>query len=245
MWLDTSGFQSEIKTFGCLHSDSGRLTVHHLHSDGWLTVHHASPTSTPAHHAPWDLWYIIWYLYESYRGGSSKWLECVQRWALTHNCDASTLLISSWSQHLSAIKKHTQYCWIPSTPIFWLCPPQHPPALVWTTMVSLCHIDPPGKFESTIRGLKMHFIHNWLACIITQDVQLGWDACQLSERTNTTQPCCKCCHTQPPASSSCGCPTTTPPHTLVAEYCSCCPLDGIEHMRRTIHNTDVEMASSS
>ena len=46
------------------------------------------------------------------------------------------------------------------------------PALVWTTMVSLCFIDPPGKLESTVRGLKMHLIEDDV-CIVTHDIRLG------------------------------------------------------------------------
>ena len=46
------------------------------------------------------------------------------------------------------------------------------PAFAWVTIVLLCLIDPPGKLESTIHGLKMHCIKNNV-CIITQDIQLG------------------------------------------------------------------------
>lgn len=46
------------------------------------------------------------------------------------------------------------------------------PAVAWSTMVALCTINPPGKFESTVRSLKMHYIDN-PHCIVTEDVQLG------------------------------------------------------------------------
>jgi hypothetical protein len=46
------------------------------------------------------------------------------------------------------------------------------PAFAWLVMLSLCAISPPGKLESTVRGMKMHQINDDV-CIVTQDVQLG------------------------------------------------------------------------
>lgn len=43
----------------------------------------------------------------------------------------------------------------------------------WFVMVLLPHINPPGKFESTIGALKMHFVHNANVLIVTPDIQLG------------------------------------------------------------------------
>jgi hypothetical protein len=42
------------------------------------------------------------------------------------------------------------------------------PTATWTTILSLCQIDPPGKFQSTVRDLKMYLIKH----IVTQDIQL-------------------------------------------------------------------------
>lgn len=43
------------------------------------------------------------------------------------------------------------------------------PAFAWTVMLSLCTINPAGKLESTVRGMKLHQIRS----IVTQDIQLG------------------------------------------------------------------------
>jgi len=46
------------------------------------------------------------------------------------------------------------------------------PAVAWGVMLSLCTIPPPGKLESTVRGLKMYRIdHN--SFMVTQDIQFG------------------------------------------------------------------------
>lgn len=43
----------------------------------------------------------------------------------------------------------------------------------WNTMVALMAIEPPGKFETTVDGLMMQYVHQPNILIITPDVQLG------------------------------------------------------------------------
>lgn len=50
--------------------------------------------------------------------------------------------------------------------------PDVAPAFAWSTMVSLCNIQPPGKLQSTVRALKMHRIEDDV-CIVTDDIRLG------------------------------------------------------------------------
>ena len=40
-------------------------------------------------------------------------------------------------------------------------------------MLALMAIEPPGKFETTVQGLMMQYVHQPHGCIITPDVQLG------------------------------------------------------------------------
>jgi hypothetical protein len=40
-------------------------------------------------------------------------------------------------------------------------------------MVQLCQIQPPGKLQSTLLGLKMHFIHHLQDMDVTDQLQLG------------------------------------------------------------------------
>jgi len=52
---------------------------------------------------------------------------------------------------------------------------RHPnliPVAVWTVMVQLCQIQPPGKLQSTLCSPKMHSIHH-LDMDVTDQLQLG------------------------------------------------------------------------
>ena len=51
--------------------------------------------------------------------------------------------------------------------------PNSHPVEVWIVMVSLGQIQPPGKIQSTIRGLKMHFIHDLNEMDVTEQLRLG------------------------------------------------------------------------
>ncbi|KAH9045982.1 hypothetical protein EDB84DRAFT_1241695, partial [Lactarius hengduanensis] len=51
--------------------------------------------------------------------------------------------------------------------------PNSDPVIVWMDMVGLCRIWPPGKLESTLSGLKMHYIHHLHNMDVTEQVQLG------------------------------------------------------------------------
>jgi hypothetical protein len=47
------------------------------------------------------------------------------------------------------------------------------PVAVWITMIQLCQIKPPGKLESTLLGLKMHYIYHLQDMDVTNQLQLG------------------------------------------------------------------------
>jgi hypothetical protein len=47
------------------------------------------------------------------------------------------------------------------------------PNFAWNTALSLLTIDPPGKFESTVRRLKIHYTPNIALSDVTIDCQLG------------------------------------------------------------------------
>ena len=51
--------------------------------------------------------------------------------------------------------------------------PNSNPVAVWTVMVQLCQIQPPGKLQSTLLGLKMHYIHHLNDMDVTNQLQLG------------------------------------------------------------------------
>ncbi|KAH9039293.1 hypothetical protein EDB85DRAFT_1859853 [Lactarius pseudohatsudake] len=51
--------------------------------------------------------------------------------------------------------------------------PNSDPVAVWMDMVGLCQIPPPGKLESTLSGLKMHYVHHLHDMDVTQQLQLG------------------------------------------------------------------------
>ena len=51
--------------------------------------------------------------------------------------------------------------------------PNSNPMVVWTDMVGLCLIQPPGKLQSTVLGLKMHFYPHFHQMDVTDQVQLG------------------------------------------------------------------------
>jgi len=48
-----------------------------------------------------------------------------------------------------------------------------PAWFAWATMFALVNIQPPGKMESTVGGLKLHFFHLPAIQDVTADVQLG------------------------------------------------------------------------
>ncbi|KAF8993784.1 hypothetical protein BDQ17DRAFT_1431491 [Cyathus striatus] len=43
----------------------------------------------------------------------------------------------------------------------------------WMTMIQLRQILPHGKLEPTIKDLKMHYIRDMPACVVTEDIKLG------------------------------------------------------------------------
>ncbi|KAM6501292.1 hypothetical protein JOM56_004306, partial [Amanita muscaria] len=47
------------------------------------------------------------------------------------------------------------------------------PVWAWTTMWNLANMLPPGNFETTVSGLKMHLIPLPLLCDVTNMVKLG------------------------------------------------------------------------
>jgi hypothetical protein len=53
----------------------------------------------------------------------------------------------------------------------WYCQPTDAIDTYWA-MLSLKSVRPPGKFPSTLKGLKAHYIHDWILDV-TDDLQLG------------------------------------------------------------------------
>ncbi|KIK80826.1 hypothetical protein PAXRUDRAFT_157605, partial [Paxillus rubicundulus Ve08.2h10] len=53
----------------------------------------------------------------------------------------------------------------------WICDPTNSADSYWT-MLSLMQICPPGKLQSTVKGLKVHYISYWVLDV-THQVQLG------------------------------------------------------------------------
>lgn len=51
--------------------------------------------------------------------------------------------------------------------------PNSDPVAVWMVMVQLCQIQPPGKLQSTLLSLKMHYIHHLNDMDVTNQLQLG------------------------------------------------------------------------
>ncbi|KAH8991654.1 hypothetical protein EDB92DRAFT_1797962 [Lactarius akahatsu] len=51
--------------------------------------------------------------------------------------------------------------------------PNSNPVAVWTDMVGLYQIQPPGELESTLSGLKMHYIHYLHDMDVTDQLRLG------------------------------------------------------------------------
>ncbi|KIL60307.1 hypothetical protein M378DRAFT_180510 [Amanita muscaria Koide BX008] len=51
--------------------------------------------------------------------------------------------------------------------------PNSNPVAVWMVMVQLCRIQPPGKLQSTLLSLKMHYIHHLNDMDVTNQLQLG------------------------------------------------------------------------
>ncbi|KAF8972292.1 hypothetical protein BDZ97DRAFT_1784071 [Flammula alnicola] len=51
--------------------------------------------------------------------------------------------------------------------------PNSNPVAVWMVMVQLCQIQPPGKLQSTLLSLKMHYIHHLNDMDVTNQLQLG------------------------------------------------------------------------
>jgi hypothetical protein len=53
----------------------------------------------------------------------------------------------------------------------WICDPTDAADAYWV-MLSLLRMQPPGKFQSTVKGIKLHHIANW-AFDATHQIQLG------------------------------------------------------------------------
>ena len=53
------------------------------------------------------------------------------------------------------------------------CCPNLNPVAMWVVMVQFCLIQPPGKLQSTLHGLIMHYIHHLNNMDITHQVWLG------------------------------------------------------------------------